>query len=62
MPNRHTDLTKDEPNAVIGLFLSIIHQWLEEDQQRPPKQHHTARRIFERLRDEHNYQGSFVQL
>ncbi|MBE3588755.1 MAG: hypothetical protein IMW93_09445 [Thermoanaerobacteraceae bacterium] len=51
-------LTKEKPKPVIGPFLPIIHQWLEEDQQRPPKQRHTAKRIFERLKDEHNYQGS----
>ena len=36
---------------------SIIDAWLEEDRQRPRKQRHTAYRIFERLRDEHGYQG-----
>src|SRR5262249_2270108 len=28
-----------------------------QDQQAPPKQRHTAKRIFERLRDEHGYTG-----
>lgn len=31
----------------------IIHQWLQEDQRRPPKQRHTATRIFARLQQEH---------
>jgi transposase len=38
-------------------FLPIIHEILEQDQQAPKKQRHTAKRIFERLRDEHEYEG-----
>ena len=38
-------------------FLAIIDRILEEDKNRPRKQHHTAKRIFERLRDEHGYDG-----
>jgi transposase len=38
-------------------FLAIIDQILKEDKDRPPKQHHTAKRIFERLREEHGYDG-----
>src|SRR5262245_26293773 len=41
----------------IGPFLSIIHEILDDDHLAPPKQRHTARRIYERLRDEHDYQG-----
>ena len=33
-------------------------QWLQEDRGRRRKQRHTAVRVFERLRDEHNYSGS----
>jgi transposase len=42
---------------VLGPYLGIIVQILEADRQAPPKQRHTARRIFERLRDEHDYTG-----
>lgn len=38
-------------------FLPVIHQILEADREAPKKQRHTARRIFERLRDEHGYRG-----
>jgi transposase len=38
-------------------FLPIIQQILVDDRQAPKKQRHTAQRIFERLRDEHGYQG-----
>src|SRR5271167_925994 len=38
-------------------FVGIIDQILEEDKSQPAKQHHTAKRIVERLRDEHGYGG-----
>ena len=38
-------------------FLPIIHQILQDDLKAPKKQRHTAKRIFERLRDEHGFQG-----
>jgi transposase len=41
----------------LGPFLPIIHQILEADRTAPPKQRHTAERIFQRLRDEHGYTG-----
>jgi hypothetical protein len=36
-------------------FLPIIKRILKADQQAPPKQRHTAWRIFERLRDEYGF-------
>src|SRR5579863_9650472 len=41
-------------------FLGIIDRILEEDKSQPAKQHHTAKRIFERLRDEHGYGGGIT--
>jgi transposase len=41
----------------LAPFLPIIHEILTADRQAPKKQRHTAKRIFERLRDEHGYQG-----
>jgi transposase len=41
----------------LGPFLPVIEAILQQDQQAPPKQRHTAKRIFERLRDEHGYTG-----
>jgi transposase len=38
-------------------FTGIIDQILEADRQVPRKQRHTAKRIFERLRDEHGFEG-----
>jgi transposase len=38
-------------------LLPVIDRILEEDQGRPRKQRHTARRIFERLKAEHGFTG-----
>jgi transposase len=42
---------------VLGPFLALVQQIIDDDHRAPPKQRHTARRIFERLRDEHGYPG-----
>jgi len=41
-------------------FVAIIDQILEADRARPAKQRHTAKRIFERLRDEHGFAGGIT--
>ena len=41
----------------LDAFLPIIHEILESDRKVHRKQRHTAKRIFERLRDEHGYKG-----
>jgi transposase len=41
-------------------FTPIIDQWLIEDQGRNRKQRHTAKRVFERLRDEHGFTGGYT--
>jgi Transposase and inactivated derivatives len=46
----------------LGSFIGLIDEILELDRDAPPKQRHTARRIFHRLRDEHGYGGSEVQV
>ena len=38
-------------------FTDQIDQWLMDDQKRPRKQRHTARRIFDRLRSECDFTG-----
>lgn len=52
----------ERPRPKLGPFLGVIDQILEDDQLAPKKQRHTAKRIFERLRDEHGYQGSESQV
>ena len=44
----------------LGPWQGVIDAILEDDKQRPPKQQHTARRIFERLRAEHSYTGGYT--
>jgi transposase len=41
-------------------FIPIIDQILEDDRSQLKKQRHTARRIFERLRDEHGFTGGIT--
>jgi transposase len=41
-------------------FIGIIDRILEEDKDRPAKQRHTSKRIFERLRDEHGFSGGIT--
>lgn len=41
-------------------FISIIDGWLEEDRSAPRKQRHTAKRVFDRLREEHGFTGGYT--
>ena len=44
----------------LDVFLGVIDQILEEDKQQIRKQRHTAKRIFERLKEEHSYTGGYT--
>ena len=44
----------------LGTLLPVIDAILEADRTAPVKQRHTAKRIFERLRDEHGYGGGLT--
>lgn len=46
----------------LGRFLPVIEEILEADKTAPAKQRHTAKRIFERLRDEYGYEGGITQV
>jgi transposase len=41
-------------------FTEIIDQWLRDDLGQRTKQRHTAKRVFERLRDEHGFVGGYT--
>ncbi len=41
-------------------YKGVIEQILEHDQTSPKKQRHTAKRIYERLRDEHAFPGKYT--
>src|SRR3972149_2048840 len=54
---------QEEPFAPrLGPFRPIIRQILDDDQQAPRKQRHTAAKIYRRLRDEHGYAGGYDQV
>ena len=46
-------------SSIVAPFHDKIMGYLEEDRQQWNKQRHTAKRIFERLRDEEGYEGSY---
>ena len=48
----------EQPYPVMGLYLQVIDQWLAEDKDRPKKQRHTAKRIYDRLVRELGFKGS----
>ena len=53
---------RQEPSRKPKLepFTGVIDAILEADRQVPRKQRHTAKRIFERLRDEHGFTGGYT--
>ena len=44
----------------LGPWTGVIDAILEEDRQRPAKQRHTAKRILDRLREEHGFSGGYT--
>ena len=52
--------TKPPARPKLDPFTPIIDRMLEADRSAPPKQRHTAKRIYERLRDEHGYGGGYT--
>lgn len=51
-------LRKPRPSPVMEEFRPILEQWIREDQLAPPKQSHTAVRMYDRLRDEYGFTGA----
>jgi len=51
--------SRTEPYALpsLGDFTEVVEKILKEDKDLPRKRRHTAKRIFERLRDEHGFTG-----
>ena len=47
--------TRPPVRPKLDPFIGIIDRILEEDKDRPKKQRHTSKRIFERLRDEYGF-------
>jgi len=44
----------------LGPWRGVIDAILEDDKRRPAKQRHTAKRIFDRLREEHQFTGGYT--
>src|SRR6056297_1397651 len=44
----------------LDAFTGIIDGWLDSDREVHRKQRHTAKRVFERLRDEHGFTGGYT--
>ena len=44
----------------LGPYVGIIERILQEDRERPGKQRHTAKRIYERLKAEHGFCGGYT--
>lgn len=51
-------LQEPRPSPVLDPVKPVIDQWLREDEDRPPKQRHTAKRIYQRLTTEYDFQGA----
>lgn len=52
--------TRPVAKPKLGPLLPVIDAILETDRTGPLKQRHTAKRIFERLRDEHRFDGGYT--
>ena len=52
--------TKPVERPKLGPLISVIDAMLDADKTAPTKQRHTAKRIFERLRDEHGFAGGYT--
>jgi len=44
---------------VMREYIPIVDKWLEQDEKEPRKQRHTIRKVYERLRSECGYTGSY---
>jgi len=54
----NVSMTKRKSRSpVMGPYMEIVDAWLEEDRLLPRKQRHTGVRIYQRLRDEYQFQG-----
>ncbi len=52
------NLQIQRPSPVMDAYEDIITTWLKDDEHAPPKQRHTAKRIYDRLVEEYGFKGS----
>lgn len=48
-----------ENYPALEAYIPLIDEWLEADRKAPRKQRHTAKRIWDRLREEQGFKGSY---
>jgi transposase len=53
-------LSEPRKKTKLWSFIPIIDRILEDDTKAPKKQRHTAKRIFDRLKDEYSYDGGYT--
>ena len=46
-----------QPFPVLDRYMGIIDGWLKDDKEKPKKQRHTGRRVYNRLVEEYGYKG-----
>ena len=46
----------------LGPWVGVIDQILKDDESQPKKQRHTAKRIWDRLKEEHGFTGAFCSV
>ena len=51
--------TEPERYPVLGNYIPVIDEWLEDDLKAPRKQRHTIKRIYDRLCKEYGFTGSY---
>lgn len=61
---RQEDFSPEMPlpkktKSKLDPYKPLIHAWLEADKQQWYKQRHTAKRVFDRLKEEHGFTGSY---
>ena len=52
--------TKAPERPKLGPLVPVVNSILEADKTAPPKQRHTAKRIFQRLREEYGFAGGYT--
>ena len=52
--------TKAPERPKLGPLVPVVDSILEADKTAPPKQRHTAKRIFQRLREEYGFAGGYT--
>lgn len=52
--------TRPRPSPVMDPYIDVVKSWLDADGSAPRKQRHTAKRIYDRLVDEHGFTGAEV--